>query len=85
MKDFSDPIGIKTATEFLLPHIFSAPKDLYMTALLKESFQAATSIVGFVGINHFNPIQRSWEPAPRGINFTEATNIPDRIRGETDE
>jgi hypothetical protein len=56
MKDFKEPIGIKSATEFLLPHIFYAPKDLYMTALLKESFQAATCIVGFVGINHFNPI-----------------------------
>ena len=56
MKDFNVPIGIKTATEFLLPHIFYAPKDLYMTALLKESFQAATTIIAFVGINHFLPI-----------------------------
>jgi len=38
MKDFEEPVGIKTATEFLLPHIFNAPKDLYMTAMLKESF-----------------------------------------------
>ena len=56
MKDFEEPISIKTATNFLLPHIFQASKDLYMTAMLKESFQAATCITAFVGINHLNPI-----------------------------
>jgi len=56
-----------------------------MTAMLKESFQAATSIVAFVGLNSFVPIKEYWEGAPYGINFTEATRIPDRIRGESDE
>lgn len=68
-----------------MPHVFYAPKDLYMTALLKEAFQAATCIVAFVGINHMNPIIKNWEPVPRGVNFTEAIKIPERIRGETDE
>lgn len=85
MKEFDEPISIKTATNYLLPHIFQTPKDLYMTAMLKESFQAATCITAFVGINSFNPIQKYWQPAPIGINFTEATKIEERIRGETDE
>lgn len=38
MKEFDEPISIKTATNYLLPHIFQTPKDLYMTAMLKESF-----------------------------------------------
>jgi len=38
MKDINEPMNIKTATEFFLPHVFCAPKDLYMTAMLKESF-----------------------------------------------
>lgn len=28
--------------------------------------------------------RRYWEPAPHGINFTEATRIPERIQGESD-
>lgn len=33
----------------------------------------------------YMPIQHYWQPAPYGINFTEATTIPTRIRGETDQ
>lgn len=38
MKEFQAPISIQSATHYLLPHLFQAPKDLYMTAMLKESF-----------------------------------------------
>jgi len=58
MQETEKPMTIKEATLMFLPHIFQIPKDLYMTALLKESFQAATCIVAFVGLHHFNPIQR---------------------------
>ncbi len=44
------PLAVKDATENFLPHIFLLPKDLYMTAILKQSFQAAVSMFSFVGI-----------------------------------
>ena len=56
-----------------------------MTAMLKEAFQAATNVVAMVGAHHINPIQRYWEGPPSGINYSEATKIPERIRGDTDE
>ena len=49
MKEIKEPISIREATINLLPHIFQLPKDLYMTAMLKESFQAATEVLAFVG------------------------------------
>jgi len=59
MEETEKPMTMKEATLLFLPHIFQIPKDLYMTALMKEAFQAATCITAFVGIPHFNPIQRS--------------------------
>lgn len=58
IKETSHPMTMRQATLMFLPHIFQIPKDLYMAAMLKESFQAATCIVAFVGLDHFNPIQR---------------------------
>jgi len=58
MGELKQPISIREATLNFLPHIFLAPKDLYMTAMLKESFQAATCITAFVGLNHYNPIKQ---------------------------
>jgi len=43
-------LGTKDACENFLPHVFSLPKDLYMTAMLKEAFQAAMQMVAVVGI-----------------------------------
>ncbi|KAL4452933.1 hypothetical protein ABPG74_002498 [Tetrahymena malaccensis] len=85
MKDLKEPISIRDASINFLPHIFNLPRDLYMTALLKDTFQAAQQITAVIGMHHLNPIQQYWEGPPVGINFTEATRIPDRIRGETDE
>ncbi|KRX02806.1 hypothetical protein PPERSA_04009 [Pseudocohnilembus persalinus] len=84
-QELKQPLSIKEATLQFLPHIFQMPKDLYITALLKESFQAATQINAYVGIHHLTPIQRYWQGPPNGINFSEATRIPERIRGEGDE
>lgn len=78
-------MSFQDASVNILPHIFQMPKDLYMTALLKETFQATTSVVAFIGAHHINPIQRYWEGPPLGINWSEATRIPERISGETDE
>lgn len=58
MQESLKPMSMKEASLMFLPHIFQIPKDLYMTAMLKEAFQAATCIVAFVGLQHFNPIQR---------------------------
>ena len=70
------PFKSKDACENFLPHIFNLPKDLYMTAMLKESFQAAMQMVAVVGIESWRPIQQYWIPPPYGINMTEATRIP---------
>jgi hypothetical protein len=83
--ELKENISFKEASILFLPHIFQAPRDLFMTAMLKEAFQASTSMLALVGLPHYNPILQYWEPAPYGINYTEATRIPDRIRGETDE
>lgn len=36
-------------------------------------------------MHQITPIERYWEGPPHGINFSEATRVPDRIRGEGDE
>ncbi len=58
MGDLRQPISMREATLNFLPHIFLAPKDLYMTAMLKETFQAATCITAFVGLSHYNPVKQ---------------------------
>lgn len=83
--ELTTPFPISKAAENFMPHIFLLPKDLYMTALLKESFQAATQIVSTVGIEHYRPIQEYWIGPPHGINLTEATRIPEGFAGETTE
>jgi len=61
------------------------PKDLYMTALLRNVMQASNSCMVFVGTPHFRPIQNYWAPPPHGVNFSQATKIPKRILNETNE
>ena len=68
-----------------MPHIFQLPKDLYMTALLKEAFQAAMQIACVVGMEHWRPIQEYWVGPPTGVNYVEATRIPEGFPGETTE
>ena len=67
-----------TATMQYFSHIFLLPRDLYMTALLREVLKAANNVVAMVGTPHFMPMQRYWEPPPHGVNFTQATKIPKR-------
>lgn len=76
---------MKRITLDLFSHIFQAPRDLYMTALLKNVGKAAFSTLAYVGNPHFIPIQKYWLPPPKGINYTQATQIPDRIDNETNE
>lgn len=79
------PITMETATMQYFSHIFMMPRDLYMTALMKETLKAVNSMAAFVGNPHFAPIQRYWVPPPHGINMSQATKIPDRIKNETNE
>lgn len=83
--EMNEVTGLREITMNLLPHIFQAPMDLYMTAMLKEAFQASTSIVAMVEMHHYSPMISYWEPPPHGINYTEATRVPPRVPGETDE
>lgn len=85
VEKLEEPISFREAAYNFMPHIFQSPRDLYLTALLKEALQACTSITGFVGGHHIYPIKSYWVPPPNGINFSEATRIPDRISNETDE
>jgi hypothetical protein len=64
------PLDMKTATQTYFSHIFLMPKDLYMTALLKEVAKAANSTLAFIGTPHFVPMQKYWVPPPHGINMT---------------
>jgi hypothetical protein len=56
-----------------------------MTAMLKEAFQGAEDINAYVGMPHMDPISHYWVGSPYGINYSEATRIPPRRVGETDE
>ena len=67
------------------PHIFQTPRDLYMTAMIKEAMRAASTTAVYVGTPHYIPIQRYWVGPPGGINYTQATNIPPKIPNETPE
>jgi hypothetical protein len=67
------------------PHIFQMPRDLYITAMLKEAFQSCNTTAAFVGASHYIPIQRYWVGPPSGVNYTQATFIPPKIPNETPE
>jgi hypothetical protein len=73
------PITMRTATLQYFSHIFMMPKDLYMTALLRNVMQASNACCVFVGTPHYRPMQNYWQPPPHGVNFTQATTIPKRI------
>lgn len=69
LKKMDAPTSYREAAHNFLPHIFQMPRDLYMAAILKEAFQAATSICAFVGSHHYVPIQKYWVGPPFGVNF----------------
>lgn len=85
IKDSEGQLSIQEATALFYSHIFLAPKDIYMAALLKNVLKACYSVLGFVGHPHLLPIQKYWIPPPEGINFTTASTVPKRIMNETDE
>lgn len=85
IKDSDGELDIETASYFFYSHIFLAPRDIYMAAMLKNVLKACFSVLAFVGSPHFTPIQKYWIPPPDGINFTTACTIPKRILNETDE
>ena len=78
-------VTMEEMTLHYFPHIFQVPRDLYLTALLKEAFPASGITAAFVGAPHYVPIQRYWVGPPMGINYTQATYVPPRIPNETDE
>ena len=82
-KELTTPFPVAKAAENFMPHIFMLPKDLYMTAMLKEAFQAAIQVTATVGMEHYRPIQEYWIGPPEGINLTQATTIPEGFPGET--
>mmetsp|Transcript_27584 Transcript_27584/g.49737 ORF Transcript_27584/g.49737 Transcript_27584/m.49737 type:complete len:414 (+) Transcript_27584:32-1273(+) len=63
-------------------HLISAPRDLYITSILKEACKNTEGIVAFVGAPHFYPILRLWrEYTP----FHEATKVPPKMQSDTPE
>jgi hypothetical protein len=85
VKESDGELGLKSASLLFYSHVFLAPKDLYMAAMLKDILKACYSVLVFVGHPHFIPIQKYWTPPPEGVNFTLATTIPKRILNETDD
>ena len=85
LKDTGDKISLREAATNYLPHVFQAPKDLYYTAMLKESFQACQNISAIIGNAHLQPVRDLWIPPPDGINFTRATTVNDRRGRESNE
>ena len=79
------PVTMQTATLQYFSHIFLLPKDLYMTAMLRNVMQASNACIAYVGTPHYAPIQNYWQPPPYGVNFSQATRIPKRIANETNE
>ena len=79
------PLTMQSATIQYFSHIFLLPKDLYMTALLRNTMAASNCCTAFVGTPHFSPIQNYWKPPPFGVNYSQATKIPKRIENETNE
>ena len=78
-------VTMEEMTLMYFPHIFLMPKDLYLTAMLKEAFPAANQTAAFVGAPHYIPMQRYWVGPPAGINYTQATYVPPKIPNETEE
>ena len=64
------PLTMQSATIQYFSHIFLLPKDLYMTALLRNTMAASNACCVFVGTPHFSPIQNYWKPPPFGVNYT---------------
>lgn len=85
VKELKVPISMRKAAHDFLPHIFQTPRDLFLAAMLKRSFQAAETVTAYVGMPHLIPMQHYWVEPPVGINYAEATRIPPRRHGETDE
>lgn len=85
IKDSEGELDMQTASYFFYSHIFLAPKDIYMAAMLKNVLKACYTVLAFVGSPHFTPVQKYWIPPPEGVNYTTATTIPKRILNETDE
>mmetsp|Transcript_13972 Transcript_13972/g.21792 ORF Transcript_13972/g.21792 Transcript_13972/m.21792 type:complete len:100 (+) Transcript_13972:258-557(+) len=54
------PLTMAAATNQYFSHIFQMPKDLYMTALLRNTMMAANTAICFVGTPHWAPIQNYW-------------------------
>jgi hypothetical protein len=85
VKESDGELDIRSASLLFYSHVFLAPKDIYMAAMLKEILKACYSVLAFVGNPHFIPIQKYWTPPPEGVNVTLATTIPKRILNETDD
>ena len=50
------PVTMQTATLQYFSHIFMLPKDLYMTALLRNCMQASNACCAYVGTPHYAPM-----------------------------
>ena len=78
-------VSMQDITLLHFPHIFQMPRDLYLTAMIKEAAQSAKLTAAFVGTPHYIPIQNHWEGAQAEFNYTQVTHIPPRISNETNE
>ena len=50
------PLTMSAASNQYFSHIFQLPRDLYMTAMLRTTMQAANTCCAFVGTPHWVPV-----------------------------
>jgi hypothetical protein len=85
LKESNGELDMQSTSLYFYSHIFLAPRDIYISAILKNVLKACVSVLAFVGSPQFYPVQKYWIPPPEGINYTTACFIPKRIFNETDE
>ena len=65
----------------LYPHVFSPPRDRYVTAMMRWSEKVHGSVSAWVGVQHAEPVTELWATTP---SLSEAITIPSPIPTETD-
>lgn len=85
IRESNGEYSIEKATKKFFSHIFNTPRDLYMSAMLRNILKTCPSVLAYVGSPHFLPIQNYWIGPPNGVDFKTVVTIPKRIIHESNE
>jgi hypothetical protein len=78
----SHMISVSEVVSRHFSHVFSYPRDYYMTSLLKEAAKDTAGLIAFVGAPHFYPLMKLWSS---NTSFTEACKVPERQPSDSAE